>query len=124
MWDFVNNDSSVYDGNVSDTDIDAHGTHVADTIGARGGNGAGVAGVNWNVTLISGKFLGPVDGTISYAIEAVNYFIDLKTRHNLNIMRRVTRGAVAGTPLRCIRRSSSCKAGHPVRCSGGEQFDK
>lgn len=85
-WDFINNDSSVYDGSASNTDIDSHGTHVAGTIGARGGNGAGVAGVAWNVTLISGKFLGPDGGSIADAIEAVNYFTDLKTRHGLNIV--------------------------------------
>jgi len=30
-------------------DYNGHGTHVAGTIGARGNNGIGVAGVNWNV---------------------------------------------------------------------------
>ena len=37
--------------------LDDHGTHVAGTIGAKANNG-GVVGVNWNVGLISGKFLG------------------------------------------------------------------
>ena len=32
-WDFVNNDATPYDGASDD-----HGTHVAGTIGAKGGN--------------------------------------------------------------------------------------
>ncbi|MEX1344989.1 MAG: S8 family peptidase, partial [Candidatus Limnocylindrales bacterium] len=81
-WDFVNDDSSVYDG-----PSDAHGTHVAGTVGARGGNGLGVAGVNWNVQLISGKFLDPVDGGLtSDAIRALDYMTDLKLRHGLDIV--------------------------------------
>jgi len=65
---------------------DDHGTHVSGTIGAKGGNGAGVVGVNWNVTLISGKFLGRNGGTTANAIKAIDYFNDLKTRHGLNIV--------------------------------------
>ena len=80
-WDFVSNDNSIYDGASDD-----HGTHVAGTIGAVGGNGIGVAGVNWNVTLINAKFLGPSGGTSVNAAAAVNYITDLKTRHGLNIV--------------------------------------
>lgn len=80
-WDFDGNDNTTYDGTQDD-----HGTHVAGTIGAAGGNGAGVAGVNWNVTMISGKFLGRRGGTTANAVKAVNYFTDLKRRHGLNIV--------------------------------------
>jgi thermitase len=80
-WDFDGNDNTTFDGSQDD-----HGTHVAGTIGAAGGNGTGVAGVNWNVTLISGKFLGRRGGTTANAIKAVNYFTDLKRRHGLNIV--------------------------------------
>lgn len=45
--------------------------HVAGTIGARGGNGLGVAGVNWNIKLLSGKFLGSTGGTTANAVKAV-----------------------------------------------------
>lgn len=76
-WDFYQNNNTVYDGSANN-DTDAHGTHVAGTIGALGGNGIGVAGVNWNVTIISGKFLGPKNGSIADAIEAINYFTNLK----------------------------------------------
>lgn len=80
-WDFVNNDNSVYDAGQ-----DKHGTHVAGTIGAVGGNAVGVAGVNWQVGMISTKFLGPNGGTLSNAIKAINYLTDLKKRHGLNIV--------------------------------------
>jgi len=83
-YDFANNNNSVYDG-APNNDTDAHGTHVSGTIGGIGGNGIGVAGVNWNVRIISGKFLNPNGGTTADAIEAVNYFTDLKNR-GLNIV--------------------------------------
>ncbi|MEO7293636.1 MAG: S8 family serine peptidase, partial [Ginsengibacter sp.] len=63
-----------------------HGTHVSGTIGAVGGNGKGVAGINWAVQIISSKFLGTNGGTTANAIKAVDYITDLKTRHNLNIV--------------------------------------
>ncbi|MEY2756079.1 MAG: hypothetical protein RJB65_2437, partial [Actinomycetota bacterium] len=85
-WDFANGNASVYDGSPSNTSIDAHGTHVGGTIGGVGGNGIGVAGVNWNVTMISAKFLGTRGGSISNAVLALNYLVDLKIRHGLNIV--------------------------------------
>jgi len=80
-WDFDGNNSSVFDGTTDD-----HGTHVAGTIGGVGGNGKGVAGVVWNVKLLSAKFLGRRGGTTANAIKAVDYFTDLKTRHGLNLV--------------------------------------
>jgi len=80
-FDFANNDGSVFDAGG-----DSHGTHVAGTIGAEGGNGVGVVGVNWNVTMISAKFLGSGGGTTTGAIRAVDYITDLKTRYSLNIV--------------------------------------
>jgi subtilisin family serine protease len=84
-WDFDGNDNTIYDGGTQGR-LDDHGTHVTGTIGAEGGNGIGVAGVNWSVTYISGKFLGRRGGTTANAIKAVDYFTNLKTRHGLNIV--------------------------------------
>jgi subtilisin family serine protease len=84
-WDFDGNNNTVYDGGKRGT-LDDHGTHVAGTIGAVGGNGIGVVGVNWQVKLISAKFLGRNGGTAASAIKAVDYITDLKRRHNLNIV--------------------------------------
>ncbi|WP_034386616.1 S8 family peptidase [Deinococcus sp. YIM 77859] len=83
-WDFANGDNTVYDGGTRGS-LDAHGTHVAGTIGGTANDG-GVVGVNHNVTLISGKFLGRRGGSTADAIKAVDYFTDLKTRHGLNIV--------------------------------------
>lgn len=80
-WDFDGNNASVYDGTQDD-----HATHVAGTIGAAGGNVMGVAGVNWDVTMIPVKFLGRRGGTTANAVKAVDYLTDLKTRHGLNIV--------------------------------------
>jgi len=78
-WDFAGNDSQVYDGG-SQGKLDDHGTHVSGTIGGEGGNAIGVAGVNWDVGLISGKFLGRNGGTTANAVRAVDYFTGLKQR--------------------------------------------
>src|SRR3954462_5013717 len=42
-WNFYGGNNSVFEAG------DQHGSHVAGTIGARGGNSLGVAGVNWRV---------------------------------------------------------------------------
>ena len=81
-WDFVHQDNSIYDA----ADGDDHGTHVAGTIGAAGGNGIGVAGAVWNVEMISTKFLGPNGGYVSDAVKALDYLTDMKTRHGINIV--------------------------------------
>lgn len=83
-WDFDRNDNTIYDGGTSGN-VDDHGTHVSGTIGAKA-NSSGVVGVNWNVTLISGKFLGRRGGTTANAVKAVDYFTNLKSRHGLNIV--------------------------------------
>ena len=80
-WDFVSGDNTVYDGSGDD-----HGTHVAGTIGGVGGNGQGVAGINWAVTMISTKFLGATGGSTSNAVRALDYLTDLKVRHGINIV--------------------------------------
>lgn len=80
-WDFDGNDNSVFDGVDDD-----HGTHVAGTIGAVGGNNLGVAGVVWNVKMLGGKFLGRRGGSLADAIKAVDYFTDLKQRHGINLV--------------------------------------
>jgi subtilisin family serine protease len=80
-WDFDGNDNTTYDGTQDD-----HATHVAGTIGAVGGNGFGVAGVNWNVTMIPAKFLGRRGGTTANAVKAVDYLTDLKSRYGINLV--------------------------------------
>lgn len=90
-WDFFSGDNSVYDG-IEDN----HGTHVAGTIGAVGGNSSGVAGVCWNVTMIPMKFMGADGGSVSGAVRALDYLTDLKTRHGLRIVATNNSWSIAG----------------------------
>jgi subtilisin family serine protease len=73
-WDFYNDDNTVYDS----LEGDEHGTHVSGTIaaeleGANSGDNKGVVGVAPNVKILPIKFLGPMGGTTSDAIEAIAY---------------------------------------------------
>src|SRR5262249_7591934 len=55
-----------------------HGTHVAGTIGAAANNGSGIAGINWQVQLLSIKFMDSTgNGTVSDAVFAFNEVLSL-----------------------------------------------
>ena len=70
-WDFANDDNNPIDDH-------NHGTHVSGTIGALGNNGAGVAGVCWQVSLVPLKFLDASgSGATSDAVEATAYATNL-----------------------------------------------
>src|SRR6185503_12532733 len=74
-WNFLNDNKIIHSG----LDAEDHATHVAGIIGAVGNNGQGIAGVNWNVRLMSLKFLdkdgfgSDVDGGILDATNACQY---------------------------------------------------
>ncbi len=77
-WDFYSDDNDP-------TDVQGHGTHVAGTIGAVGNNALGVAGVAWNVNIMTMKFFGygadqQLEGFASDAMAGVYYVITQKTR--------------------------------------------
>lgn len=66
-WNFVSNSNDPMDDN-------GHGTHCAGTIAAIGNNGAGIAGVAWNVKIMPLKFLDSKgSGYTSDAISAILY---------------------------------------------------
>ena len=70
-WDFANNDNDPMD------DHD-HGTHCAGVIGARGNDGVGVTGVNWEVSLVGLKFItASGSGTLENAVKAIEYSTSL-----------------------------------------------
>ena len=85
-WDFFQDNNTIYDGGPGTRRSTATARTWPAPSARRGGNGVGVAGVNWNVTIISGKFLGPAGGTTADAVEALDYITDLKQRHGLNIV--------------------------------------
>lgn len=55
--------------------VDMHGTHVAGTVGARGNNGKGVTGVNWDVKVM--PIMG-ASGTTATIAKAYGYIIEQK----------------------------------------------
>lgn len=66
-WDFFNDDNDPMDGH-------SHGTHVSGTIGAVGNNGIGVAGVNWEVSIVGLKIFSDAGRTTADAIvRAIEY---------------------------------------------------
>ena len=78
-WDFLNNDNDPFDDH-------RHGTHVAGTIGAVGNNGFGVAGVNWDVSLMPLKFLNTqLVGSTSDAILSINYATMMRSQFDTNV---------------------------------------
>jgi subtilisin family serine protease len=79
-WDFANNDADPFDDN-------SHGTHVSGTIGAVGNNAVGVAGVNWQVSLMALKFLGANgSGSTSAAIASLNYATMMRRTYGVNVV--------------------------------------
>ncbi len=66
-WDFYSEDPDPMDEN-------GHGTHCAGTIGAVGNNGIGVAGYNWQISIMPLRFLGPTGSGYTFdATQAVLY---------------------------------------------------
>jgi subtilisin family serine protease len=66
-WDFVDGDNQPQDGN-------GHGTHVAGTVGARGNDGNGVAGVSWSTSLMPLRVLDDSgSGFVSDAVTAYSF---------------------------------------------------
>lgn len=66
-WNFVNNTPDA-------SDDGGHGTHCAGTIGAEANNNFGIAGINWNVSILPLKFLDAKGfGDTKNAILAIEY---------------------------------------------------
>jgi subtilisin family serine protease len=99
-WDFAHNDANVFDYTEPswppsanyNGDLDHHGTHVAGTIGATGNNGIGVAGINWQVSLMSLKFLTGLNGAGTSA-DLLKAFAYVKTMRQLWDSSGGTKGA-------------------------------
>jgi subtilisin family serine protease len=69
-YDFVDGDGTPQDAN-------GHGTHVAGIVGARGGNGIGVAGVAWHARIMAVRVLdGQARGTTTAVAQGIRYAVD------------------------------------------------
>jgi thermitase len=88
--DFVQGDSDPRDFN-------GHGTHVAGTIGARGNNGRGVAGVNWQVGLMPVRVL---DGSGSGSNANVTAGLAYACTHGASIVNASLGGTAYSTAMR------------------------
>jgi subtilisin family serine protease len=89
-WDFVQNDADPRDFN-------GHGTHVAGTIGARGNNGRGVTGVDWNVSLMPVRVL---DGSGSGSNANVTAGLAYACRHGASVVNASLGGIAYSTAMR------------------------
>lgn len=102
-YDFNSNTGNFFSGE----DDELHATHVAGIIGATGNNAKGVTGVNWNVKLMSLKFLDEFgSGITSNAIRACVYARRMRELWN-------TQGPAKGANVRIINASF-----------GGDKFTK
>ncbi|NQX86895.1 MAG: S8 family serine peptidase [Flavobacteriaceae bacterium] len=58
-----------------------HGTAVAGIMGAKGNNGTGVSGVNWNAKIMATSYIG-AGGTEANAVEAYDYALQNRLKFN------------------------------------------
>ena len=94
-YNFNANSGTVF----SNTDPETHATHVAGIIGARGNNTTGVSGVNWNIGLMSLKFLDADGfGDTADALRACNYAKQMRDLW-------VSQGPAKGANVRVINAS-------------------
>jgi subtilisin family serine protease len=81
-WNAYNNS-----GNITS---DMHGTHVMGTVGARGSNGKGVSGVNWNVRMMAVQGSSGTTATVakaySYVIEQKKLWFQTKGQRGANVV--------------------------------------
>jgi subtilisin family serine protease len=76
------------------SDVFGHGTHVAGTIGAVANNGIGIAGLNWNVQLMSLRFLDSNGG--GYISDAVLAFDQVTALKQQGVNVRLTSNSWGG----------------------------
>ncbi|HEY9430107.1 MAG TPA: S8 family serine peptidase [Blastocatellia bacterium] len=78
-------------------DDNNHGTHCSGTIGGRGNNGSGVAGVNWTTSIMGLKFLtASGSGANADAIECIQFAIQAKQIFGNNANVRVLSNSWGG----------------------------
>lgn len=102
-WNFAANNNDVNDPLPNTVFDRGHGTHVAGIIGAVGNNGIDVAGVAWQVKLLSlpvftfNNSTGRASATVADIIEAMEYLIALRRQGGVNI--RVINASIGGSEV-------------------------
>lgn len=89
-------------------DDQGHGSHCSGTIGAKGNDGKGIVGVNWDVKIMGVKFLSAQgSGTLEDAIKAIDY----ATKMGAKVMSNSWGGGgFSQTLLDAIKRSNEAGA--------------
>ncbi|MFP4662345.1 MAG: S8 family peptidase [Halanaerobiales bacterium] len=92
-YDFID-----HDDDPTDTDPDfSHGTHVAGIIGAVTNNSEGIAGINWDISIMPVRVIGPGgSGGYSALIAGIHWAVD----NGANIINLSLAGSVDSTSLR------------------------
>ena len=95
-------------GNGNAQDDQGHGSHCSGTIGAKGNDGKGIVGVNWNVKIMAVKFLDAQgSGTLENALKAIDY----ATKMGAKVMSNSWGGGgFSQTLLDAIKRSNEAGA--------------
>jgi subtilisin family serine protease len=111
--------------NGNPNDDNGHGSHCAGTIGGRGNNGVGVAGVNWQVKIMALKFLSSNgSGYTSDAIAAIEYAIAMKNRGvNIRVLNNSWGGGSFSQSLRDAISASNNAGILFVAAAGNEAND-
>jgi thermitase len=96
------------DGTGNAMDDQGHGSHCSGTIGAKGDDGKGIVGVNWNTRLMAVKFLSAEgSGTLEDALKAIDY----ATKMGAKVMSNSWGGGgLSQTLLDAIKRSNDAGA--------------
>ena len=102
-----------------------HGTHVAGTIGAWTDNGIGVAGVNWEVSIMPVRVLGVLGGTASEVSQGIRFAAGLtnesgtvpdEAAHVINM----SLGGAGTSPIEQAAVTDARNAGTIVIAAGGQ----
>jgi hypothetical protein len=90
-----------------------HGAHIAGIIGAKGNNGIGVTGVNWNVKVMAVSY-GNGSGLETNAIKAYAYVLDQRKLYNQS---KGTKGAFVVSTNTSFGINKGQAAAHPLWCA-------
>lgn len=123
--DTIDNDNNGYvddyDGWNSQAENDnwppqAHGTHISGIIGAKGNNGTGVAGINWNIKVLPVSY-GNANSAAAFeagAIAAYSYVFDQRSLYNQT---NGTKGAFIVATNSSFGLDNEHPADHPIWCA-------
>ncbi len=101
-------------------DDHGHGSHCAGTIGAKGNDGKGIVGVNWDVQLMAVKFLDSNgSGNLEDAIKAIDY----ATKMGAKVMSNSWGGGEFSDTLQEVIKKSNAAGALFVAAAGNDASD-